>query len=61
MTTAAIQARHLTLARLERAAGESFGCVEEGGDTVRWTFVTPTCLALATLAAATAATIGYLV
>ncbi|WP_375466323.1 hypothetical protein [uncultured Methylobacterium sp.] len=61
MTTAAIQARHLTLARLERAAGESFGCVEEGGGIVRGAFVTPTSLALMTLVAATAATIGYLV
>lgn len=61
MTTAAIQARHLTLARLERAAGEAFGCVEEGAVTARWTFVTPASLALATLVAATAATIGYLV
>ena len=61
MTTAAIQARHLTLVCLERAAGEAFGCVEEVAVTERWRLVTATSLALATLAAATAVTIAYLV
>lgn len=61
MNTAAIQARHLSLVRLERAAGEAFGCVEEAGVTERWRFATTAGLAVATLLGATAATIGYLV
>lgn len=64
MTTAAAQARHLSLARLERAAGQAFGCPEEAdkAPAPRAGLFTPaTTITLATLATALAATITYLV
>ncbi|KAB1071956.1 hypothetical protein [Methylobacterium planeticum] len=62
MSTAAAQARHLTLARLERAAGEAFGCRDDAPRVAdRASFMTPTTIALATFATAVAATITYLV
>jgi hypothetical protein len=60
MSTAAIEARRLTLARLERAAGEVFGCPQEAAPAPRSSGLTPTIVALATLATAIAATLGYL-
>ncbi|WP_232628938.1 hypothetical protein [Methylobacterium sp. Leaf118] len=64
MTTAAAQARHLSLQRLERAAGEAFGCTEDSEPTVasRGLFlVNSTTITFATVATALATTIGYLV
>lgn len=61
MTTASIEARTLTLARLERAAGQAFGCEQEGAAASRLTLVGPTTIALATFATALAATISYLI
>lgn len=64
MTTAAAQARHLSLQRLERAAGEVFGCPEEAEPTMvsrGSLMVNPTTIAFATVATAVATTIGYLV
>lgn len=61
MTTASVEARSLTLARLERAAGQAFGCEDDGASAPRVAFVTPTTIALATLATAVAATITYLI
>ncbi|HEV7440187.1 MAG TPA: hypothetical protein VGN94_11270 [Methylobacterium sp.] len=63
MSTAAAQARHLTLVRLERAAGEAFGYPDEAPRSAgrAASFVIPTTIALATFATAIAATITYLV
>lgn len=64
MTTAAAQARHLSLQRLERAAGEAFGCAQEAEPAVTARgslMVNPTTIAFATVATAVATTIGYLV
>ncbi|MDR7037195.1 hypothetical protein J2X36_001942 [Methylobacterium sp. BE186] len=61
MSNAAAQARHIALARYERAAGEAFGFAEEARVAARAAFVTPAALALATFATALAATITYLV
>ncbi|GJE41028.1 hypothetical protein [Methylobacterium soli] len=62
MSLAAAKARHLTLIRLERVAGEAFGCPDEAPLSAgRARFVLPTTFALATFAAALAATITYLV
>lgn len=63
MTTAAAQARHLSLARLERAAGQAFGCEEaDKAPAPRASLLTPAAtITLATLATALAATITYLV
>ena len=61
MSLSAIEARTLALARVERAAGAAFGCEEERPATARTALVTPTTIALATLATALAATLTYLV
>ncbi|GEO97940.1 hypothetical protein [Methylobacterium haplocladii] len=63
MTTAAAQARHLSLVRLEQAAGQAFGCADEGDRVaVRGPMLlTPTAITIATFATAVAATISYLV
>lgn len=64
MTTAAAQARHLSLVRLEQAAGEAFGCPVEAEpvvDSRAAMLLTPTTITLATVATAVAATITYLV
>lgn len=64
MTTAAAQARHLSLVRLEQAAGRAFGCPEEAEPAAASRaalLLTPTTMALATFATAVAATITYLV
>ncbi|MER2265565.1 hypothetical protein [Methylobacterium oxalidis] len=65
MSNAAVHARHIALARCERAAGEAFGfadgAAEDAIRSVRANLVTPTTLALATFATALAATITYLV
>ena len=64
MTTAAAQARHLSLVRLERAAGQAFGCpedVEPAIESRSAMLLTPTTIALATVATTIAATITYLV
>lgn len=64
MTNAAAQARHLSLVRLEQAAGQALGCVDEPEPkaAIRGTaLLTPTLITLATLATALAVTIGYLV
>lgn len=62
MTNAAAQARHLSLARLERAAGQAFGCEDDGaGARARPSFLMPSAITLATVATALAATITYLV
>lgn len=60
MSHAAIEARRLTLARMERAAGEAFGCPPEA-PAARIAFLNGTAFAVATLATALAATITYLV
>jgi hypothetical protein len=64
MTSAAAQARHLSLVRLEQAAGQAFGCAEEVEKVVAsraMALLTPTTITLATVATAVAATITYLV
>lgn len=63
MTTAAAQARHLSLLRLEQAAGQAFGCPEDSVPSAPRTaaLLTPTAITLATFATAVAATITYLV
>jgi len=63
MTAAAAQARHLSLVRLEQAAGQAFGCEEaEPAIAARSaTLLTPTTITLATFATAVAATLTYLV
>ena len=62
MTTGAAEARHLSLLRLEQAAGQAFGYADETApETKAALFVTPTTIALATVATALAATITYLV
>ncbi|GJE54755.1 MULTISPECIES: hypothetical protein [Methylobacterium] len=64
MTTAAAQARHLSLVRLEQAAGQAFGCADEGErvSALRGPMLlTPAAITLATFATAVAATITYLV
>jgi len=62
MTTAAAHARHLSLLRMEQAAGRAFGFSDDAEPAARTTLlVTPTTLALATLATTLAATIGYLI
>ncbi len=61
MSTAAIEARTLTLVRLERAAGAAFGYEDDTSCNARPVFVTPTTVVLATLVTAFAATITYLV
>lgn len=61
MTTATIEARTLTLARLERAAGQAFGCEDEGSIPTRTAFMAPTTIALLTVATAIAATVAYLI
>lgn len=63
MTSAAAQARHLLLVRLEQAAGQAFGWPDEGvsSEPRSSLFVSPTTIALATVATAVAATLTYLV
>lgn len=63
MTQAAAQARHLSLLRLEQAAGQAFGCEEAEPVIAARTaaLLTPTTITLATFATAVAATITYLV
>ena len=64
MTSAAAQARHLSLVRLEQAAGQAFGCPDEAEPTIgsrTAMLITPTTITLATFATAVAATITYLV
>ena len=61
MTTAAIEARTLTLVRLERAAGQAFGCEQEGASASRLALVGPTTIALATFATALVATLTYFI
>ena len=63
MTTAAAQARHLSLQRFERAAGQAFGCPEDEPALAArgTTLLTPTAITLATVATAVAATITYLI
>ncbi|WP_430913516.1 hypothetical protein [Methylobacterium sp. sgz302541] len=61
MSHAAIEARHLMLSRIERAAGESFGCAQEAVAATQARFLNGTAVAVATLATAIAATITYLV
>ena len=64
MTNAAAQARHLSLVRLEQAAGQAFGCPEDAEPAARSRgalFFSPTAITLATFATALAATITYLV
>lgn len=59
--TAAAQARHLSLARLERAAGQVFGYEEPAAAPRGSTLLTHSGFALATVATAVAATITYFV
>ena len=61
--TAAAQARHTSLARLERAAGQAFGYAEEHESVVPRGSILSVHpgFALATVATALAATITYLV
>lgn len=64
MTSAAAQARHLSLVRLEQAAGQALGCIDEAetkGVVRGATLWTPAVFAFATLATALAVTIGYFV
>ena len=63
MTTAAAQARHLSLLRLEQAAGQAFGCEDAEPVAVSRSamLLTPTTITIATFATAVAATITYLV
>ena len=64
MTNAAAQARHLSLVRLEQAAGQAFGCPEEAEPIIASRtslLLTPTTITIATFATAVAATITYLV
>jgi len=62
MTTAAAHARHLSLLRMEQAAGCAFGFADEAEPAARTALLfTPATLALATVATAVAATIGYLI
>ena len=61
MTTATLEARTLTLARLERAAGQAFGCEQEGASAPRLAVVGPATIVLAMLATALAATLAYFI
>lgn len=61
MTTASIEARTLTLARLERAAGQAFGCEQDGPSAPGLALMSPTTIALATLVVGLAATLTYLI
>ena len=61
MTAASIEARTLTLARLERAAGQAFGCEEDGSSVPRLALFGPTSLLVAALATTLAATLLYLI
>lgn len=62
MTTAATQARHLSLVRLEQAAGQAFGCQDESATIeARSLLLTPSTITIATVATTLAATITYLI
>ena len=63
MTPAAAQARHLSLMRLEQAAGQAFGyCDDAEPEIARSTLLLSSSgFAIATVATALAATITYLV
>lgn len=60
--TAAAQARHLSLARLERVAGQAFGYSEDIEPVApRYLLSASSSIALATVATALAATFSYFV
>lgn len=63
MTPAAAQARHLSLMRLEQAAGQAFGYADEPEPTASRSgmLFSSSGFAIATVATALAATITYLV
>ncbi|BAU92047.1 hypothetical protein MPPM_3442 [Methylorubrum populi] len=63
MTPAAAQARHLSLVRLEQAAGQAFGYADEPDPAVSRSSMlfSSSGFAIATVATALAATITYLV
>lgn len=61
MSHAATHARHLMLTRIERAAGESFGYMQDTAAAGGASFLNGAALAVATFATALAATITYLV
>lgn len=63
MTPAAAQARHISLTRLEQAAGQAFGYADEAEPVVSRSamLLSSSSFALATVATALAATITYLV
>ena len=61
MPSDANESRHLDLLRCEHAAGAAFGCIDDD-ESRSVPFVTaPAAIAVATLATAFAATIGYLI